>query len=651
MKNGKLMGKILVTLLAIVCWQIHAQAQFIVAPYGNDILGNGGTSAPFATIQKAVDIAPVNGALIAILPGTYSGAGNHNINLEGKAVVIQSTCGSGMTTLDCQQNQAFIAHSTETTNTIIDGLTIINGFVQSGEDWGGAGIIDVRYGAAISVRNCVFTENITAADTTTTTAIIMAIDSTSEPILIYNCLFYGNDINAGGNGVPFAHILSAGGGLGASLQVVNCTIAYNSLNSYNSSAGNPILAIEGASTILGEIDNTIVWGNTPNGTGNISIYANTVAYSIADGLVSTNGQEFAINNSNPLFVNPASGDFSLANDSPAHNAGDPALPKNPDGSRSDIGWRADRFIGASIPAQQAHAAMGVATIVNGFVVGVNLSYPGNGYTNPPLVRFIGGGGIGAEAIAVVSNGMVTAVNVINAGYGYTDTPQVVIEPPFIPNPVLGIAPMSFLVFSNLTVGGNYQLQQSVISYWTNQPITFTATDVTNAQIVPGVARSIDYRLVQIPVPMQAIATPQVVNGFVVGANVINGGSGYVNNPAVAIIGGGGIHAAAIANVSGGVVTSITITNAGYGYINTPTIQIAPPTSTVVTVLPAAVLPVMRLDSASLAPYDNYQIQFKPDIGGTWGNWNGGLFSPTDVTNSQFLLITNGTGFFRLQYMP
>jgi hypothetical protein len=60
MKNGKLMGKILVTLLAIVCWQIHAQAQFIVAPYGNDILGNGGTSAPFATIQKAVDIAPVN---------------------------------------------------------------------------------------------------------------------------------------------------------------------------------------------------------------------------------------------------------------------------------------------------------------------------------------------------------------------------------------------------------------------------------------------------------------------------------------------------------------------------------------------------------------------------------------------------------------
>ena len=60
---------------------------------------------------------------------------------------------------------------------------------------------------------------------------------------------------------------------------------------------------------------------------------------------------------------------------------------------------------------------------------------------------------------------------------------------------------------------------------------------------------------------------------------------------------------------------------------------------------------MRLDSANLAPYEYYQIQFKPDLGGEWGDWNGGLFSPTDVTNSQYLLITNGAGFFRLEYVP
>jgi hypothetical protein len=45
------------------------------------------------------------------------------------------------------------------------------------------------------------------------------------------------------------------------------------------------------------------------------------------------------------------------------------------------------------------------------------------------------------------------------------------------------------------------------------------------------------------------------------------------------------------------------------------------------------------------------FQFEPDLGGTWSNWPGGLFSPTDVTNSQYLFITNGIGFFRLQYVP
>ncbi|MGD0905743.1 MAG: hypothetical protein ABR924_22855 [Terracidiphilus sp.] len=61
--------------------------------------------------------------------------------------------------------------------------------------------------------------------------------------------------------------------------------------------------------------------------------------------------------------------------------------------------------------------------------------------------------------------------------------------------------------------------------------------------------------------------------------------------------------------------------------------------------------MMRLDSASLAPYDNYQIQFTPALGATWENLNGGLFSPADVTNSQYLFVTNGPGFFRLQYEP
>jgi hypothetical protein len=65
----------------------------------------------------------------------------------------------------------------------------------------------------------------------------------------------------------------------------------------------------------------------------------------------------------------------------------------------------------------------------------------------------------------------------------------------------------------------------------------------------------------------------------------------------------------------------------------------------------AVLPVMRLDSSLVTPFHSYQIQFMPALGGTWGNWSNGLFSPTDVTNAQYVFITNGIGFFQLQYVP
>ena len=294
------------------------------------------------------------------------------------------------------------------------------------------------------------------------------------------------------------------------------------------------------------------------------------------------------------------------------------------------------------------AATGGPQLVNGFVVGVNVTDSGYGYTNTPLVRIIGGGGSGAQATAVVSNGMVTAINITAAGSGYTATPIVVVEPPVISNPVLGIAPISFLAFSNLTVGITYQPQQVFAWYWSNQPVNFIATNTAYTQIVAGVANGGNNRLAVSPVPSQAFATAQLINGFVVGANVTANGSGYTTPPTVNIVGGGGSNATAISQIGAGSVTNITITATGSGYTNVPIVQIDPPP--VAAVSPTAVLPGMRVDAASLAPYDSYQLQFKPDISTTWQNWNNGLFDPTAVTNSQFILITNCTGFFRVQYL-
>ena len=75
----------------------------------------------------------------------------------------------------------------------------------------------------------------------------------------------------------------------------------------------------------------------------------------------------------------------------------------------------------------------------------------------------------------------------------------------------------------------------------------------------------------------ASATATIVSGFVVGASVTSGGSGYPSPPAVTITGNGnGTGAAATATVSGGSVTAINITNAGSGYTTGATITIAPP---------------------------------------------------------------------------
>jgi hypothetical protein len=293
-----------------------------------------------------------------------------------------------------------------------------------------------------------------------------------------------------------------------------------------------------------------------------------------------------------------------------------------------------------------YSASATAALDNDSVDGATISKLGGGYTNTPLVRFIGGGGNGAAGFAVVSNGVVTSITVTNSGYGYTNAPLVVIDPPFIPNPILGIAPMSFLTFSNLTIGGSYQLQQFFDYYWLNLPVSFTATNAIFTNMAAGICGQ--YRLALNPVPSQAFATPQVANGFLIGATVTAGGSGYVTTPNVNIVDLVGSNAVVTASISGGVVTNINIWDAGYGYSTNVSIQIDPPPAA--SVFPS-VQPVMQINSSQLAPYDNYQIQFTPAIGGTWSNWNAGLFTPTDVTNSQFLFITNGTGFFRLQYEP
>ena len=300
------------------------------------------------------------------------------------------------------------------------------------------------------------------------------------------------------------------------------------------------------------------------------------------------------------------------------------------------------------PPSPPRTARATAEWAGAIVIGVDVVDGGAGYTNMPNVRFIGGGGTGAQGSAVITNGVIVAINILNSGSGYTNTPIVVIDPPFISNPVLGIASISMLNFSNLLVGTNYQLQQFQSTTWINQSASFKATNSFYTTMVSGAVGSRDYRLAQIPVPVQATAIAQLDHGFVVNVSVRNPGSGYIIVPAVAIIANVGSNATAVASISNGRVTSIAVTSAGINYVNPVTVQIDPPPA---AALSPAVISGVMINSSSLAPYENYQIQFRPDFDTAWGDLSGGLFYPANEQSAQYIFLTNNTGYFQLKYLP
>jgi len=111
----------------------------------------------YPTIQAAINGA-INGDVIILLPGTYTGLGNRNIDCNGRSITIQSTdpCDPAIvasTVIDCQRNgRAFKFVKGETS--LLAGLTIINGlFSPSPNNEGGDAIFCNN--SNLIILNCV----------------------------------------------------------------------------------------------------------------------------------------------------------------------------------------------------------------------------------------------------------------------------------------------------------------------------------------------------------------------------------------------------------------------------------------------------------------------------------------------------------------
>jgi hypothetical protein len=114
----------------------------------------------FPTIQAGVD-AIVDGDVLELGSGTFSGAGNRDVDYPGKAITIRSPSGNPMTCIidcaatDVDPRRAFHFHSGEPDGTALAGVTITRGWM-SDEVLGGG--ICCENGSSPVLANCILTE-------------------------------------------------------------------------------------------------------------------------------------------------------------------------------------------------------------------------------------------------------------------------------------------------------------------------------------------------------------------------------------------------------------------------------------------------------------------------------------------------------------
>jgi len=95
----------------------------------------------YPTIQAAIN-ASVNGDIVIVAPGNYTGPGNRDIDFLGKAITVKGAgpndpCMVAATVIDCNGSEAelhrgFYFHSGESVTSVVSGLTITNGYSESG---------------------------------------------------------------------------------------------------------------------------------------------------------------------------------------------------------------------------------------------------------------------------------------------------------------------------------------------------------------------------------------------------------------------------------------------------------------------------------------------------------------------------------------
>jgi len=296
----------------------------------------------YPTIQAGIDAAS-DGYTVLVQPGTYY----ENINFNGKNIVVISTDGPDVTTIDGNQNGCVVIFENGEDNTaVFSGFTVMNGQGEGYPYYNGGGIT-CRNSSSPILSNIDIRENtsydgggILCDDSSPSLTNVTISENTaswgggllcrySSPSLI-NVTIYGNSATQHGGGIR-CYV--------SSISLENVTIYGNSADGH----GGGIYVYSYTSNV--NLLNCILWNDTPQ-----EIYAIvssvTATYSDIQGGWNGTGNIDA----DPLFADPDNGDFHLTAGSPCIDAGDPSSPPDPDGTIADMGalYFAQGWIGGHI---------------------------------------------------------------------------------------------------------------------------------------------------------------------------------------------------------------------------------------------------------------------------------------------------------------
>ncbi|MHC4624569.1 MAG: DUF1565 domain-containing protein, partial [Planctomycetota bacterium] len=314
---------------------------------------DGSSRHPFDSIQEAIDVS-VDGDTIVVLPGTYTGTGNRDIDFEGRAIILRSTYPNDpavveATLIDCEGSsmdlhRGFYFHSGEDGNSVLRGLTITNGYQTQGgaiaceassptignctfyANWAQDGSAMANSNSSPAISSCAFRENVAVGRGG-------ALYNPNSSATLAGCTFVGNSASAGGGvfnqGPAHSPALvscifsgnwadNGGGGIfnyRCNAPATNCTFRGN----FAGTDGGAIHNFQSNPALT----NCILWANADSGPAGLAAQIDgsgipTINYCCVQGWTGSSAGTGNIG-SDPLLTP----DNHLSPDSPCIDSGDP----------------------------------------------------------------------------------------------------------------------------------------------------------------------------------------------------------------------------------------------------------------------------------------------------------------------------------------